>query len=176
MIDNDKSDKDYKDYYKAIKDVNIYDKSESSEIQTKQKQKIKELDHLYNMVYNNKTNFFEKYPYKSVLGYFKKYTNKRIPAVNFKKGSNIHGLFEDLQQAVSKNNFYKIAESSNNIKRELIDDNNNRITSYKNKYLNKRFDVDKIQEMDNKIPDLHYFLAENLLVNRTKKSYRRKYI
>ena len=175
MIDYDKGDKDYKDYYKTNKDVDFFDKSESSEIQTTQKQKIKELDHLYNLVYNNKTNFFEKYPSKSVLAYFKKFTNKRIPAVNFKKGSNIHGLFEDLQQAVSKNNFYKIAESSNNIKRELIDDNN-RITSYKNKYLNKKFDVDKIQEMDNKIPDLHYFLAENLLVSRTKKSHRRKYI
>ena len=181
MIDCDKSDnreKEYKDHYKTYKDRDNNNKTESkSEIQSTKKQKIKELDYLYNLVYNNKSNFFEEFPSKGVENYFKKYTNKRIPMVNFKKGSNIHGLFEDLQQAVSKNNFYKIAESSNNVKRELIDDSKiNAYNKYKYRYMHKRFDVDKIQEMDSKIPDLHYFLAENLLVNRTKKNNRRKYI
>ena len=155
--------------------LNEVDKNQiKSETLSIKKQRIKDLDHLYNLVYNNKLNFFERYPSKSVEAYFKKYTNKRIPVVNFKKGSNIHGLLEDIQQIVRKKDFYKIAESSNDVKRELR--NKQGLSSYsKNMTGYKKFDVDKIQEMDNKIPELHYYLAENLLINKTKKN-KRKYI
>ena len=159
---------------KEKKNNNVDKKEIKSETLSIKKQRIKEPDHLYNLVYNNKLNFFERYPSKSVEAYFKKYTNKRIPVVNFKKGSNIHGLLEDIQHIVRKKDFYKIAESSNDVKRELS--NKQGLSSY-SKYLTgyRKFDVDKIQEMDNKIPELHYYLTENLLINKTKKN-KRKYI
>ena len=129
-----------------------------------------ELDNLYNLVYSNKNNILEGYPSKSVEAYFRKYTNKRIPTINYKRGSNIHGLLDDLQQIVKKNDFYKIAESSNDVKKEYI---NKRGLSYTKLTEDKNFDVDKIQELDYKIPELHYIFAENLLVNKAKKSIKK---
>ena len=139
-------------------------------IMLRKKQQINELDNLYNVVYNNKNNFFEKYPSKSVETYFKKYTNKRIPVANYRIGSNIHGLLEDLQQIVKKTDFYKIAENSNNVKKELI---NKRGLSY-NKLIDNNHDIDKIQEMDDKIPELHYIFAEALLTNKARENFKKK--
>ena len=143
-------------------------------ISEKMLQKMKqenELCKLYNLVYSNKKNILERFPYKSVESYFKKYTNKRIPVLNYKKGSNIHGLIEDLQQIVRKNENYKIAESSNDVKKEFL---NKRGLSYNKLIEQKNLDVDKIQEIDDKIPELHYIFAENLLTNKPKKNNNKK--
>ena len=141
-----------------------------SEMMTLKLNQENELDNLYNLVYSNKNNILEGYPSKSVEAYFRKYTNKRIPTINYKRGSNIHGLLDDLQQIVKKNDFYKIAESSNDVKKEYI---NKRGLSYTKLTDDKNFDVDKIQELDYKIPELHYIFAENLLVNKAKKSIKK---
>ena len=141
-----------------------------SEMLIKKRKQSSELDKLYNLVYNNKKNFFEKYPYKSVESYFKKYTNKRIPVVNYRKGSNIHGLLEDLQQIVKKKDFYKIAESSNDVKKEYI---NKRGLSYNKLIDDNNFDVNKIQEMDDRIPELHYIYAEDLLTNKARENTKK---
>ena len=34
-------------------------------------------------------------------------------------------------------------------------------------------DVEKLEELENKIPELHYIFAENLLTNKEKKEVRR---
>ena len=141
-----------------------------SEMMTLKLNQENELDNLYNLVYSNKNNILEGYPSKSVEAYFRKYTNKRIPTINYKRGSNIHGLLDDLQQNVKKKDFYKIAESSNDVKKEYI---NKRGLSYTKLTEDKNFDVDKIQELDYKIPELHYIFAENLLVNKAKKSIKK---
>ena len=131
-----------------------------------------ELDNLYNLVYNNKNNFFDRYPSKSVEKYFKKYTKKKIPVLNFRKGSNIHGLLEEFQYIAQKKDFYKIAESSNDVKNDL---NYSRgLSRTKNDNEDKALDnIDKLQEMDEKIPELHYLLAENLLINKAKKKNKK---
>ena len=130
-----------------------------------------ELNKLYNLVYSNKKNILEKFPYKSVESYFKKYTNKRLPVLNFKKGSNVHGLLEDLQQNVKKNELCKIIESSYDVKKELL---NRRGSSYKKLIEQKSLYIDKIQELEDKIPELHYIFSENLLTNKQKKNNNKK--
>jgi hypothetical protein len=143
----------------------------STEKQMKKIKQIKELDHLYHLVYDNKNNFFEQYPHKSIEKYFKKYTKKKIPIINFKKGSNIHGLLDDLQEIVQKKDFCKIAESSNEVKNDLI----NKRTFSRNRMLEEHnLDIDKIQELDEKIPHLHYYFAENLLTIRPKDNKKKK--
>ena len=162
----------YNETSKARKNnIHINEKDEvKSEMMILKLNQENELDNLYNLVYSNKNNILEGYPSKSVEAYFRKYTNKRIPTINYKRGSNIHGLLDDLQQIVKKNDFYKIAESSNDVKKEYI---NKRGLSYTKLTDDKNFDVDKIQELDYKIPELHYIFAENLLVNKAKKSIKK---
>ena len=135
----------------------------------KKKQKENELENLYNLIYNNKNTFLERYPSKSVEKYFRKYTNKKIPVVNFKKGSNIHGIIEDLKNIVKKNEFYKIAESSNEVKEDILKKglSNNKLDE------DKGLDIDMIQELDERIPELNYYFAENLLLNKIKENNKK---
>ena len=130
------------------------------------------LDNLYKSVYINKKNFFERYPSKSVEAYFKTYTNRRIPTLNIKKGSNVHGILDDLQHIVKKNDINKIVESNSDVKKEI----NHKNEFSNRKLLNvKKFDVEKIQEMDAKIPDMHYQFAEELLSNGHTENFYTKY-
>ena len=131
----------------------------------KSKKQLKELNDLYNLVSNNKENFFEKYPDKSVEKYFKKYTKKEIPVLNIEKGSNVRGIFDDFQMIVNKKNFHKIAKSSNDIKKEFegYQINSINLTGNTNSY----FDVSKIQEIDEKIPVMHYMFAEDLIIKKS---------
>ena len=143
-------------------------KEKKGKMSSKSKKQLKELNDLYNLVSNNKENFFEKYPNKSVEKYFKKYTKKKLPVLNYKKGSNVNGIFDDFQQIVNKKNFYKVAKSSNDIKKDF---ENNQNTSININGNSSYFDVNKIQEMDEKIPVMHYIFAEELM---TKKSTENK--
>ena len=131
-----------------------------------------ELDNLYKSVYNNKKYFFERYPSKNVEEYFKKFTNKRISTLDFKKGSNIHGLLDDLQHIVKKSDFSKIVVSNSDVKREM---NHKNEYSPKKMLDDKKFDVVKIQEMDVKIPDLHYQFAEDLLTDKDMDIFIKKH-
>jgi hypothetical protein len=130
----------------------------------KSKKQLKELNDLYCLVSNNKENFFDKYPSQSVEKYFKKYTKKRLPILNVKKGSNVKGIFDDFQQIVNKKNFNKVAKSSNDIKKQF--GNNKNSAFNKNEYTNY-FDVDKIEEIDEKIPIMHYLFAEELMSKKS---------
>ena len=102
---------------------------------------------------------------KNILGniQIKKYL------VNFKKGSNIHGIIEDLQNIVKKNEFYKIAESSNEVKEDILKKglSNNKLDE------DKVLDIDMIQELDERIPELNYYFAENLLLNKIKENNKK---
>ena len=126
----------------------------------KSKKQIKELNDLYNLVSKNKEDFFEKYPNKRVENYFTKFVKKKLPVLNIKKGSNVHGIFDDFQQIVNKKNFYKIAKSSNDIKKEFDGQKNMSFNKDGNYH---EFDVEKIQEIDEKIPVMHYIVAEELM-------------
>ena len=130
---------------------------------SKSEKQLKELNDLYYLVSTNKENFFEKYPNKSVEKYFKKYTRKKLPVLNIKRGSNVHGVFDDFQQIVNKKNFNKIAKSSNEVKKEF---KNNKDSSFNNVGNIKLFDVEKIQEIDEKIPVMHYIFAEELMIKK----------
>ena len=97
--------------------------------------------------------------------YFKKYTKKKIPVLNIEKGSNVRGIFDDFQMIVNKKNFHKIAKSSNDIKKEFEGNQINSINLNEN--TNSYFDVSKIQEIDEKIPVMHYMFAEDLMIKKS---------
>jgi hypothetical protein len=160
--DNDKNSKTFDDKNMEL----INEKLKKKMIQTN------ELDNLYKLIYNNKKYFFEKFPYQKVENYFNKYTTKKLPTISFEKGSNIHGLVEELQQIVEKNDFYKVAEASNVVKREIEYERG--INSYNNEFDEKKLDADKIQELDDKIPVLHYHFAEEILTNHGMDNFGNK--
>ena len=171
-IDSDKEKKKNKIILPKIQIVSDEENEKSKEkgkekkvIINKSKKQLKELNDLYNLVSNNKENFFEKYPNKSVEKYFKKYTKKKIPILNVHRGSNVRGIFDDFQQIVNKKNFHKIAKSSNDIKKEFEGYKINSINLPENN--NSYFDVSKIQEIDEKIPVMHYMFAEELMIKKT---------
>ena len=180
---NNKSNKDRTDSLPKIgfifgdndKDSKTIDEKDKEIINEKLKKKLiqtNELDNLYKLIYNNKKYFFEQFPYQKVENYFNKYTTKRLPSISFEKGSNIHGLVEELQQIVEKNDFYKVAEASNVVKREI--EYKRGFNSYNNVFDEKKLDADKIQELDEKIPVLHYHFAEEILTNHGMENFGNK--
>ena len=180
---NNKSNKDRRDSLPKIgfifgdndKDSKTIDEKDKEIINEKLKKKLiqtNELDNLYKLIYNNKKYFFEQFPYQKVENYFNKYTTKRLPSISFEKGSNIHGLVEELQQIVEKNDFYKVAEASNVVKREI--EYKRGFNSYNNVFDEKKLDADKIQELDEKIPVLHYHFAEEILTNHGMENFGNK--
>ena len=160
MLDDDRL---YNKIFKKEKgDDNNIENIRSEKLKKELYQK-KDLNHLYNLLYSKKANFFGRYPYKNVESYFTKYTNKKIPVLNYKKGSNMHGFLDEFQQISEKNNFSKVAESVNAFKRELM---NEKGLAHRYSLLdNEKLDVDKIQKMDERIHNLHYYYAEKLLAN-----------
>ena len=74
----------------------------------------------------------------------------------------MHGFLDDFQQITEKNNFSKVAESSNAFKRELIQEKG---LAHTYSLENEKFDIDKIQEMNERIHNLHYYYAEELMEN-----------
>ena len=132
-----------------------------SERKLKEIQKEKNLALLYDKLNNRTSNSL--FPYKQVNQYFTKYTPRRIPVANPDKGSNIHGLVEEVQNIINENNFAGFARLNNNEKRDI------RI-KYKTKEdenLNKKnVDDDYIINLDNKILGMHYDVTDKLLSNK----------
>ena len=132
-----------------------------SERKLKEIQKEKNLALLYDKLNNRTSNSL--FPYKQVNQYFTKYTPRRIPVANHDKGSNIHGLVEEVQNIINENNFAGFARLNNNEKRDI------RI-KYKTKEdenLNKKnVDDDYIINLDNKILGMHYDVTDKLLSNK----------
>ena len=132
-----------------------------SERKLKEIQKEKNLALLYDKLNNRTSNSL--FPYKQVNQYFTKYTPRRIPVANPDKGSNIHGLVEEVQNIINENNFAGFARLNNNEKRDI------RI-KYKTKEdenINKKnVDDDYIINLDNKILGMHYDVTDKLLSNK----------
>ena len=130
-----------------------------SDRKLKEIQKEKQLTQLYDKLYNRKSNSI--FPYKQISNYFTKYTHRKIPLPNTDRGSNIHGLVEELQNKINDNNFAGFAKLNNNIK-------NNMNFNYKNEEnQNKKLvDEDYINKLDNKILKMHYGFTDKLLSNK----------
>ena len=149
---------------KTDNNSNILSSNEENKKESKLKNscQIKELNKVYKIVLANKKNR-TKYPLKYVENYFKNYTKKKLPVLNSKKGSNVHGLLDDFQDSVRNKNFHKIAKSNNDLKRDFFFDKGLTYQDFCNKV--KTFDIDKIESIDKEIPVLHYDFAEKLLAN-----------
>ena len=121
----------------------------------------KDLYNLYKFLDNKKMDFKDNYPTRSVKSYFEKYTKKDIPILNVENGSNIHGFLDDFQHITKKNDISKVAESSYYLKRELM---TRRRFGYGHSLDNKKFDINTINDLDNRISNLHYQFAEDILM------------
>ena len=129
-----------------------------SERKLKEIQKERQLNQLYNKLINRKGNTI--FPYKQINQYFSKYTRRRLPVANTDRGSNIHGLAEEVQNIINENNFSGFAKLNNNTKKD--------IKKYKNEeYQNKKIlDEEYIQNLDNKILSMHYDFTDKILSNK----------
>ena len=137
-----------------IKKNNVY----LSERKLREIQKEKKLNQLYDTLNNKKSNTI--FPYKLINQYFTKYSPKRLPVANTDRGSNIHGLVDDVQIIVNDNNFASFAKLNNNAKKD--------IKKYKkDEYLNKKIlDDEYIHNLDNKILGIHYDYTNKILSDK----------
>jgi len=55
-----------------------------------------------------------------VNNYFSKYSPRRLPVVNSDKGSNIHGLVEEVENIINDNNFANFAKMNYNERKDKI--------------------------------------------------------
>ena len=127
-----------------------------SERELKEIQKEKNLIDLYDKLNNRNSN--SVFPYKQISHYFTKYTPRRLPVFNTDKGSNIHGLVEDVQSIINENNFAGFAKLNNNAKKDI---------KYKEENQNQKvIDEDYIIDLDSKILGMHYDFTNKLLTNK----------
>ena len=129
-----------------------------SERKLKEIQKENTLNDLYDKL-NNKTNN-SAFPYRQIGQYFTKYSHRRLPVVNTDRGSNIHGLVEDIQTIINENNFAGFAKLNNNAKRDI------NIKDKEENQNKKVIDDDYIIDLDNKILGIHYDFTNKLLSNK----------
>ena len=129
-----------------------------SERKLKEIQKENTLNDLYDKL-NNKTNN-SAFPYRQIGQYFTKYSHRRLPVANTDRGSNIHGLVEDIQTIINENNFAGFAKLNNNAKRDI------NIKDKEENQNKKVIDDDYIIDLDNKILGIHYDFTNKLLSNK----------
>ena len=130
-----------------------------SERKIKEIQKERQLTELYDKLNNRTSNSI--FPQKQINQYFNKYSSRRIPIPNSDRGSNIHGLVEEVQTIVNDNNFAGFARLNNNAKRDVKYKNRNEENQNKN-----IVDDDYIMDLDNKILGMHYDFTDKLLSNK----------
>ena len=58
--------------------------------------KINKMNILYNLLNNKKSNY--ELPNEKIENYFMKHSKRKLPRINPKIGSNIHGIFGDFQK------------------------------------------------------------------------------
>jgi hypothetical protein len=130
----------------------------------KEIQKEKQLTQLYDTLNNRTSNTI--FPSKQITHYFNKYSKRRMPVANTDRGSNIHGLLEDVQNIINEKNFAGFAKLNNNAKKDIMiknkNDNNNN---------NKELDDEYITDLDKKILGLHYDFTENLLSDKNSQLF-----
>ncbi len=132
-----------------------------SEKKMKEIQKERQLTQLYDKLNNRTSNTI--FPMKQINHYMTKYSKRRIPAVNTERGSNIHGLLEDVQNIINEKNFAGFAKLNNNAKKDIM--NRNKKEKEENNK-SKELDDEYIIDLDKKILGLHYDFTETLLSDK----------
>ena len=127
----------------------------------KEIQKERQLTQLYDKLNNRTSNTI--FPMKQINHYMTKYSKRRIPAVNTERGSNIHGLLEDVQNIINEKNFAGFAKLNNNAKKDIM--NRNKKEKEENNK-SKELDDEYIIDLDKKILGLHYDFTETLLSDK----------
>ena len=144
-----------------IKNTNNIQPIYISERKKKEIQKEKQLTQLYDQINNKKSNSL--FPYNQVNQYFTKYTPRKIPIANTDRGSNLHGLVEEVQNKINENNFAGFAKLNNKAKRDI----GIKFKSNKDENLSKKnVDDDFIINLDKKILGMHYDCTDKLLSNK----------
>ena len=133
------------------------------------KSKAKEINNLYSTI-NFNSQFFTQYPLDRVEKYFYKYKNLRISKLNPNKGSNVHPLLDGLENIVKEKEFYKLAKSLKETKKDIYLRSNGTLENFDKINV---FDPEIIKEYDDKIPLLKYDYAENILRNHEKLGYKK---
>ena len=121
-------------------------------------QKEKQLTQLYDTLNNRTSNTI--FPSKQITHYFNKYSKRRMPVANTDRGSNIHGLLEDVQNIINEKNFAGFARLNNNAKKDIM------IKNKKENNNSKDLDDEYIIDLDKKILGLHYDFTDNLLSDK----------
>ena len=135
----------------------------------KEIEKEKQLNQLYDILNNHTSNSI--FPVNEVNNYYNKYSPRRLPIINSDRGSNIHGLVEEVQNIINDNNFANFAKMNYNAKKDMKNKNNkieNKSGEYQN---NKILDDDYLINLDNKIRGMHYDFTDNLLSNKKDQFY-----
>lgn len=168
--EDDKSKNDLKNNIPKLHLKGILNKKKSlepkylSERKLKEIEKEKQLNQLYDTLNNHTSNSI--FPINEVNNYFNKYSPRRLPIVNSDRGSNIHGLVEEVQNIINDNNFANFAKMNYNARKDMKNKNNKNDNKNGEIQNNKILDDDYIINLDNKIRGMHYDFTDNLLSNK----------
>ena len=168
--EDDKSKNDSKNSIPKLHLKGILNKKKSlepkylSERKLKEIEKEKQLNQLYDTLNNHTSNSI--FPINEVNNYFNKYSPRRLPIVNSDRGSNIHGLVEEVQNIINDKNFANFAKMNYNARKDMKNKNNKNDNKNGEIQNNKILDDDYIINLDNKIRGMHYDFTDNLLSNK----------
>ena len=168
--EDDKSKNDLKNNIPKLHLKGILNKKKSlepkylSERKLKEIEKEKQLNQLYDTLNNHTSNSI--FPINEVNNYFNKYSPRRLPIVNSDRGSNIHGLVEEVQNIINDKNFANFAKMNYNARKDMKNKNNKNDNKNGEIQNNKILDDDYIINLDNKIRGMHYDFTDNLLSNK----------
>ena len=133
--------------------------TEREKMEELKKKKEKRLQKVYNNIIKN--NF--KSESREIMNYINKYTDKEIPKVNNKIGSNLHGFMGDFKKKVNSTNIADIAKKVNDEKRNIYNKKSNLKNDDYNSIQSMMLNVDNLKDTDENINKLEYDYAEQLL-------------
>jgi len=133
--------------------------TEREKIEELKKKKEKRLQKVYNNIIKN--NF--KSESREIMNYINKYTDKEIPKVNNKIGSNLHGFMGDFKKKVNSTNIADIAKKVNDEKRNIYNKKSNLKNDDYNSIQSMMLNIDNLKDTDENINKLEYDYAEQLL-------------
>ena len=133
--------------------------TEREKMEELKKKKEKRLQKVYNNIIKN--NF--KSESREIMNYINKYTDKEIPKVNNKIGSNLHGFMGDFKKKVNSTNIADIAKKVNDEKRNIYNKKSNLKNIDYNSIQSMMLNIDNLKDTDENINKLEYDYAEQLL-------------
>ena len=133
--------------------------TEREKIEELKKKKEKRLQKVYNNIIKN--NF--KSESREIMNYINKFTDKEIPKVNYKIGSNLHGFMGDFKKKVNSTNIPDIAKKVNDEKRNIYNKKSNLKNDDYNSIQSMMLNIDNLKDTDENINKLEYDYAEQLL-------------